>query len=67
MERSMAHHRDPHVPLNLNAEVIAEFERDEEIISINKNIAELTRRFAGKPDEYLELKSERSILYKKKL
>lgn len=63
MERSMAHHRDPNVPLNLDAEAVAEFMHDDEIVSINKKIAELTRQIAGEPDKYPILTSERTTLY----
>ncbi|EER41728.1 conserved hypothetical protein [Histoplasma capsulatum H143] len=66
MERSMAHHRDPNVPLNLDAEAAAEFMHDDEIVSINKRIVELTRQIAGEPDKYPILASERTTLYSSK-
>jgi hypothetical protein len=66
MEQSMAHHRDPNVPLHLDAASLIEFEHDEEIIALNKSISELTDQIGGEPDIHKSLAAERSRLYTKK-
>ncbi|KAA8644962.1 uncharacterized protein ATNIH1004_009173 [Aspergillus tanneri] len=66
MEQSMAHHRDPNVPQHLNAAALAEFERDEEVVSLNERIAELTKQIAGHPELHKTLVVERNRLYSKK-
>ncbi|TQB76439.1 hypothetical protein MPDQ_007846 [Monascus purpureus] len=66
MEQSMAHHRDPNVPLRLDAATLSEFEHDEEIVGLNTRIADLTRRIAGQPSIHKSLAEERSRLYTQK-
>jgi len=66
MEQSMAHHRDPNVPRHLNAAVLADFERDEEIIALNAKIAELTKQIRGQLESHEGLVLERHRLYNKK-
>jgi hypothetical protein len=63
MEQSMAHHRDPNVPLRLDAATLFEFEHDEEIVGLNARIADLSRRIAGQPSIHKSLAEERSRLY----
>ncbi|EAW19291.1 uncharacterized protein NFIA_092520 [Aspergillus fischeri NRRL 181] len=62
----MAHHRDPNVPLRLDAATLFEFEHDEEIVSLNARIADLSRRIAGQPSIHKSLAEERSRLYTQK-
>ncbi|KAF4155474.1 hypothetical protein CNMCM6069_007995 [Aspergillus lentulus] len=66
MEQSMAHHRDPNVPLHLDAAAIIEFEHDEEVVALNRRISELTDQIGGEPDLHKSLAAERSRLYTKK-
>ncbi|KAH2457205.1 hypothetical protein KXW63_002869 [Aspergillus fumigatus] len=66
MEQSMAHHRDPNVPLHLDAASLIELEHDEEIIALNRRISELTDQIGGEPDLHKSLAAERSRLYTKK-
>ncbi|KAJ8189548.1 hypothetical protein LV163_001835 [Aspergillus fumigatus] len=60
MEQSMAHHRDPNVPLRLDAVTLHEFEHDEEILRLNTRIADLSRRIAGQPSIHKSLAEERA-------
>lgn len=66
MEQSMAHHRDPNVPLHLDAAAIIEFEHDEETVALNRRISELTDQIGREPDLHKSLAAERSRLYTKK-
>ncbi|KAJ8154160.1 hypothetical protein LV165_006163 [Aspergillus fumigatus] len=66
MEQSMAHHRDPNVPLRLDAVTLHEFEHDEEILRLNTRIADLSRRIAGQPSIHKSLAEERARLYTQK-
>ncbi|KAJ5138867.1 uncharacterized protein N7515_003715 [Penicillium bovifimosum] len=66
MEQSMSHHRDPNVPLHLNAATIAQFETDDEIVKINQRIAHITQEIAGRLEENSHLQFERARLYSKK-
>lgn len=66
MEQSMAHHRDPNAPHQLDAAAITEFEEKTEIKDINEKIASLTAIFAGKPKLHEQLVIERAQLYNKK-
>lgn len=62
----MAHHRDTNVPQKLDAAAIAEFEAQDEIVNINRRIADLTAKIASNPRGYEDLVSERARLYAKK-
>lgn len=66
MEQSMAHHRDPNVPRNLDAATLSEFERDPETVALNQKIAALTEKIAGCPAAHPDLDSERRKLYGQK-
>jgi hypothetical protein len=66
MEQSMAHHRDPNVPLRLDAATLFEFEHDEEIVGLNARIADLSRRIPGQPSIHKSLAEGRSRLYTQK-
>ena len=55
MDQSMAHHRDPNVPRHVNAAGLAEFEHDDEIIALNKDIAKLTEQIGGQLDLHKDL------------
>lgn len=66
MEQSMAHHQDPNTPRHLNAAGLAAFERDEEIIALNQEIAKLTKQIRGQPDSHKDLVKVRTSLYSKK-
>lgn len=61
----MAHHRDPNVPLHLDAAAIIEFEHDEEVVALNRRISELTDQIGGEPDLHKSLAAELSRLYTK--
>lgn len=62
MEQSMAHHRDTNVPQKLDAAAISEFEAQDEIVNINRRIADLTVEIAGNPQVHEDLVSERAHL-----
>ena len=62
----MSHHRDPNMPLRLNAAAFAKFQADDEIVAINQRIAHITREITGKLEENRDLMFERSRLYSKK-
>ncbi|KAJ5302313.1 hypothetical protein N7508_007176 [Penicillium antarcticum] len=66
MEQSMAHHRDPNAPQQLDAAAITAFRERDDIKRINENIASLTSRIAGKPRLHEQLAIERTQLYNKK-
>lgn len=66
MEQSMAHHRDVNVPQRMNAAAIAQFEEEDDIITINERIAILTLKIAGRPEAHKDLERERSQLYNRK-
>lgn len=66
MEQSMAHHRDPNVPQHLNAAALAEFEHDDEIIALNKEIAKLTEQIGSQLEPRKDLVLKRNQLYTKK-
>ena len=66
MDQSMAHHRDPNIPRHVNAAGLAEFERDDEIIALNKDIAKLTEQIGGQLDLHKDLVLERNRLYSQK-
>ncbi|KAJ5660882.1 uncharacterized protein N7484_000254 [Penicillium longicatenatum] len=63
MEQSMSHHRDTNVPQKLNAEATMKFHRREDIIEINRKISSLTFQINGRPNDHIDLTSERSKLY----
>ncbi|KAI9040418.1 uncharacterized protein KD926_008241 [Aspergillus affinis] len=66
MEQSMAHHRDPNAPQHIDAAALAEFESDDEILALNKQIAALTKQIAGRPTVHRDLDLERRRLYSRK-
>lgn len=66
MEQSMAHHRDPNAPVSLNAAAREKFAQSEEVVEINKKIADLTEQIAGKPKDHPGLTAERTKLYSTK-
>lgn len=66
MEQSMAHHCDPNIPRHLNAAGLADFKRDEEIIALNKKIAELTKQIKSQSESHKGLVLERNQLYNRK-
>lgn len=66
MEQSMAHHQDLNIPRQLNAAGLADFEHDEEIIALNKKIAELMKQIRGQLGSHEGLVLERNQLYNKK-
>ena len=62
----MAHNRDPNAPVSLNAAARENFSQSEKVVEINKRIADLTERIAGKPKDYPDLAAERTKLYSTK-
>ncbi|KAF4171743.1 hypothetical protein CNMCM8694_002087 [Aspergillus lentulus] len=57
---------DYDAPHHLNAAGIAAFERDEEIVALNEEIAKLIKQIRGQPDSHKDLVKVRTGLYSKK-